>query len=247
MPKKAVIPIIEAIRLGKLFELSISHDMKVNPFANLSFKVEKGKFMGIAGPSGIGKSSILKCLYRTYLPTAGEVWYDSSLYGTIDLAQATERQISHLRIHEISYVSQFLKVIPRISALDVVAERLLPLGYSLQQARVFAQQLLERLNIPEQLWQAFPATFSGGEQQRVNLARAFVVRPRLLILDEPTASLDNETKQNVLTIMKEMKQEGTTMIGVFHDWDVMGKVADHILDLRTHNAGKPEQQMAVVE
>jgi alpha-D-ribose 1-methylphosphonate 5-triphosphate synthase subunit PhnL len=241
-----VILILKVIGLGKLFELSISNDMKVNPFENLSFEVEKGKFMGIAGPSGIGKSSILKCVYRTYLPTTGEVWYDSSLYGAINLAQATERQITHLRIHEISYVSQFLKVIPRISALDIVAERLLPIGYSLQQARALATRLLERLNIPEQLWQAYPATFSGGEQQRVNLARAFIVRPRLLILDEPTASLDNDTKHNVLAILKEMKQEGTTMIGVFHDWEVMGKVADHILDLRTLHA-PTEQQMARVE
>lgn len=200
--------------------------------------------MGIAGPSGIGKSSILKCLYRTYLPSSGEIWFDSSLYGTIDLAKATERQITHLRIREIGYVSQFFKAIPRISALDVVADRLLPLGYSLNQARDRAMQLLERLNIPEQLWQAYPATFSGGEQQRVNLARAFAVRPRLLILDEPTASLDNDTKLNVLALMKEMKQDGTTMIGVFHDWDVMGKVADQILDLRKLQASKEQEQMA---
>ncbi|WP_127578968.1 phosphonate C-P lyase system protein PhnL [Paenibacillus koleovorans] len=222
---------LRAIGLSKQFELSLSHEMKVNPFTDLSFHVDKGQFMGIAGPSGIGKSSVLKCLYRTYLPTAGEVWYDSALYGQIDLAQATERQITHLRLHEISYVSQFLKVIPRISALDVVAERLLPKGFSLENARFAAKELLARLNIPESLWQAYPATFSGGEQQRVNLARAFVVRPRLMILDEPTASLDNETKQRVLAILREMKQEGTTMIGVFHDWDVMGKVADRILDM----------------
>jgi alpha-D-ribose 1-methylphosphonate 5-triphosphate synthase subunit PhnL len=238
---------LKVVGLGKRFELSISHDMIVNPFENLSFEIAEGRFMGIAGPSGIGKSSILKCVYRTYLPSSGEVWYNSSLYGPIDLARASERQISHLRIHEISYVSQFLKVIPRISALDVVAERLLPMGYSLQQARVIAERLLQRLNIPEPLWQAYPATFSGGEQQRVNLARAFIVRPRLLILDEPTASLDNDTKQNVLAILREMKQEGTTMIGVFHDWDVMGKVADQILDMRTIHAGKGQQQMAGVE
>lgn len=233
-----VIPILKVIGLGKLFELSLSDEMKVNPFDNLSFEVEEGKFLGIAGPSGIGKSSILKCVYRTYLPTSGEVWYQSSLYGMIDLAKATERQITHLRIHEISYVSQFLKVIPRISAVDIVAERLRPLGYDIKKARVLAARLLERLNIPEQLWNAFPATFSGGEQQRVNLARAFIVRPRLLILDEPTASLDHDTKQNVLAILKEMKQDGTTMIGVFHDWDVMGKVADHILDLREFQEAK---------
>jgi alpha-D-ribose 1-methylphosphonate 5-triphosphate synthase subunit PhnL len=233
--------------LTKYFELSLSRNMKVQPFSNISFEVEKGAFMGIAGPSGIGKSSILKCIYRTYIPTAGKVIYDSALYGRIDLAQAAERRIAHLRVHEISYVSQFLKVIPRVSAVDVVAERLLPFGQSMEQARSSARQMLERLNIPESLWQAYPATFSGGEQQRVNLARAFISRPRLLILDEPTASLDHDTKQNVLDLMKEMKQQGTTMIGVFHDWDVMGKVADHILDLRNIRMNTGYERMAGVE
>ncbi|QGQ94753.1 phosphonate C-P lyase system protein PhnL [Paenibacillus psychroresistens] len=218
--------------LSKLFQLSLSHDMKVNPFQNLSFEIAKGKFMGIAGPSGIGKSSILKCIYRTYLPTSGEIKYDSAFYGPIDLAQATEREISHLRKNEISYVSQFLKVIPRVSAVDIVAEKLLPTGINIEAARLQAEEMLERLRIPRKLIQAFPATFSGGEQQRVNLARAFIVRPRLLILDEPTASLDKETKQSVLELLSEMKAQGTTMIGVFHDWDVMERIADDILDLQ---------------
>jgi alpha-D-ribose 1-methylphosphonate 5-triphosphate synthase subunit PhnL len=218
--------------LTKLFHLSLNHDMKVNPFQNLSFEIDKGKFMGIAGPSGIGKSSILKCIYRTYLPTSGEIKYESAHFGSIDLAKAAERQISHLRKNEISYVSQFLKVIPRVSAVDVVAEKLLPTGLSIEEARMQAEEMLERLHIPSKLFQAYPATFSGGEQQRVNLARAFIVRPRLLILDEPTASLDRETKQSVLELLSEMKDQGTTMIGVFHDWDVMERIADNILDLQ---------------
>jgi alpha-D-ribose 1-methylphosphonate 5-triphosphate synthase subunit PhnL len=218
--------------LSKLFQLSLSHDMKVNPFQNLSFEIAKGEFMGIAGPSGIGKSSILKCIYRTYLPTSGEIKYDSAHYGAIDLARATEREISHLRKNEISYVSQFLKVIPRVSAIDIVAEKLLPTGISIEAARLQAEEMLDRLRIPRKLIKAFPATFSGGEQQRVNLARAFIVRPRLLILDEPTASLDQETKQSVLELLSEMKAQGTTMIGVFHDWDVMERIADDILDLQ---------------
>ncbi|TDG00564.1 phosphonate C-P lyase system protein PhnL [Paenibacillus piri] len=234
-------------RLTKYFELNISRSMKVQPFNDISFEVEQGAFLGIAGPSGIGKSSILKCIYRTYIPTAGKVWYDSAKYGTIDLARASERQITHLRVREISYVSQFLKVIPRVSAEDVVAERLLPFGQSLEQARAEARQMLKRLNIPASLWEAYPATFSGGEQQRVNLARAFIVRPRLLILDEPTASLDNETKQHVLDLLNDMKRQGTTMIGVFHDWDVMGKVADRILDLRTVQMSAEYKQLAEAE
>ncbi|MGE7826624.1 phosphonate C-P lyase system protein PhnL [Paenibacillus sp. NPDC093718] len=218
-------------RLSKTFELSLTERMVVNPFFDLSFHIPKGQFLGIAGPSGIGKSSILKCVYRSYLPTSGNIWYDSERYGRVNLAQADERQIIHLRRNEMSYVTQFLKVIPRVSAQDVVAERLLPKGYDLESARAKARDMLSRLRIPKELWDAFPATFSGGEQQRVNLARALIAQPRLLVLDEPTASLDNQTKEIVLSILREMKDEGTTMLGVFHDWEVMGQIADDILDL----------------
>lgn len=217
--------------LTKTFELSMTGKMTIHPFDNLSFEVARGQFLGIAGPSGIGKSSILKCIYRTYLPTSGSILYESELFGRLDLAKATERQIVHLRRTEISYVTQFLRVIPRVAALDVVAEKLLPKGLTMDEARLKAEDLLEKLNIPRTLWSAFPATFSGGEQQRVNLARALIARPRLLILDEPTASLDHRTKMNVLSLLRELKEEGTTMVGVFHDWEVMGQVADNILDL----------------
>ncbi|TNJ59300.1 phosphonate C-P lyase system protein PhnL [Paenibacillus hemerocallicola] len=217
--------------LSKTFELSVTEQMRVHPFRDLSFSIPEGGFMGLAGPSGIGKSSILKCIYRTYLPTSGRVRFRSSMYGEIDLASADERRVAHLRKYELSYVSQFLKVIPRVSALDIVAERLLPLGYSLEAARDDAAGMLARLRIPETLWSAYPATFSGGEQQRINLARAFIVRPRLLILDEPTASLDRETTESVLALLQEMKRQGTTMIGVFHDWEIMKRVADRIFDL----------------
>lgn len=235
--QKAVKTVLTVERLSKSFELSLTERMVVHPFFDLSFHVPKGHFLGIAGPSGIGKSSILKCVYRTYLPSGGNIWYDSALYGRINLAQADERQILHLRRNEMSYVTQFLKVIPRVSAQDVVAERLLPKGLNLDEARAQARNMLSRLRIPQKLWDAFPATFSGGEQQRVNLARALIARPRLLILDEPTASLDDQTKDIVISILREMKEEGTTMIGVFHDWEVMGSIANEIFDL---SRWKPE-------
>ena len=231
MNMRAVGPILTVQLMSKTFELSLTERMIVNPFRELSFHIPKGHFMGIAGPSGIGKSSILKCVYRTYLPSGGSIWYESERYGRIDLAKADERQIIHLRRNEMSYVTQFLKVIPRVSAQDVVAERLLPRGWSMEDARAKARDMLARLRIPKDLWDAFPATFSGGEQQRVNLARAMISNPRLLILDEPTASLDEQTKHIVISILREMKEQGTTMLGVFHDWEVMGRVADDILDL----------------
>jgi alpha-D-ribose 1-methylphosphonate 5-triphosphate synthase subunit PhnL len=219
-------------RLSKTFELKLVDERKrVHPFDDISFHIPQGRFLGIAGPSGIGKSSILKCIYRTYLPSGGDIWYDSERYGRINLATADERRILDLRRLEISYVTQFLKVIPRVSAQDVVAERLILTGWSMEDARVKAREMLERLRIPKELWDAFPATFSGGEQQRVNLARALIASPKLLILDEPTASLDGQTKQIVISILQELKERGTTMLGVFHDWDVMGRIADDILDL----------------
>ena len=207
--------------------------MTVTLFRDLSFSVHPGEFLGIIGQSGIGKSSILKCIYRTYLPTGGKIFFESSAYGRLDLAQVSERQISLLRKGEISYVSQFLKVIPRVSAMDTVAERLLIAGCGQEEACRRAGELLEALRIPSSLWAAYPATFSGGEQQRVNLARAFIACPRLLILDEPTASLDSKSKESVLALLLDMKMKGTAMIGVFHDLEMMRLVADKTLDLNS--------------
>jgi alpha-D-ribose 1-methylphosphonate 5-triphosphate synthase subunit PhnL len=209
----------------------LTDDIDIPAFSDISFNIGKGEFLAIIGPSGAGKSSILKCIYRTYLPTSGHIFYLSRLYGLIDLVDAPERKIINLRAQEIGYVSQFLKVIPRVPALDVVAGRMLPLGYSVETAREQAGKLLTELQIPENLWYAYPVTFSGGEQQRINLARSFITRPRLLLLDEPTASLDEKTKSVVIEILKQMKGKGTTMIGIFHDLDTMGKLADDVLDM----------------
>lgn len=219
--------------MSKSFQLHISQGVRVLPIRDLSFQIEEGRFLGIAGPSGAGKSTILKCMYRTYLPSAGHIWYNSRAFGRLDLAAATERQIVRLRQTEISYVSQFLKVIPRVPTLDIVMERLLSGGMPAGQAEEQAKRMLDRLRIPSGLWQAYPATFSGGEQQRVNLARAFVTRPRLLIMDEPTASLDGEATAVVLEMMAELKRQGVTMIGIFHDREVLRNISDRVLDLTT--------------
>ncbi|WP_337913928.1 phosphonate C-P lyase system protein PhnL [Cohnella zeiphila] len=222
---------LQVSHLSKQFDLRIARPMEVRPVRDVSFAMEPGQFLGIAGPSGIGKSTILKCIYRTYTPSSGSIVYQSQLFGPLDLAAAGERTITHLRKNEIGYVSQFLRVIPRVSATDVIAERLLAVGTDRQEARSAAQTMLGRLNISRELWDGFPATFSGGEQQRINLARAFIVRPRLMILDEPTASLDRRTTEAVIELLLDMKRQGTTMIGVFHDWEVMERLADRILEL----------------
>ena len=191
--------------------------------------VPEGGFLGLSGPSGAGKSSILKCIYRTYLPTSGEVWYDSLLFGKVNLAEIADNMIIDIRHKEIGYVSQFLKIIPRVAAVDIVAEPLLMKnGMSLMEAKTSARDLLERLEIPPHLFDAYPATFSGGEQQRINIARAIIWKPRLLLLDEPTASLDSHSVSIVVALLKELRTQGTSMIGIFHDHELMTAVTDSV-------------------
>ncbi|OQX16575.1 MAG: phosphonate C-P lyase system protein PhnL [Desulfobulbaceae bacterium A2] len=201
----------------------------IGALADVSFEVARGDFLALAGPSGAGKSSILKCIYRTYLPNGGSVLYDSAAFGRVDLVRLPERQVITIRQREMGYVAQFLQVIPRVSALDLVAEPLRRRhGLSVEEARERAASLLARLRIPARLFDASPATFSGGEQQRVNIARAICWQPRLMLLDEPTASLDADSIDIVLELLMELRQAGTTMIGIFHDPAVMERIASHI-------------------
>jgi alpha-D-ribose 1-methylphosphonate 5-triphosphate synthase subunit PhnL len=183
----------------------------------------------LSGPSGVGKSTVLKCIYRTYLASSGAIHYNSADYGRVDLAKLPDRAVIDIRYKEMGYVSQFLKVIPRVSALAVIMEPILARnGVSRDAARKRAIGLLERLRIPSHLFDAYPATFSGGEQQRINIARAVSWKPRLLLLDEPTASLDKESVGVVLEILKELREEGTTMIGIFHDTKLLESVTDSV-------------------
>ncbi len=215
--------------LSKNFTLHILGEKNIAACRDVSFNVPKGSFLGLSGPSGAGKSTVLKCIYRTYLPSSGAVWYDSAEYGRIDLATLPDRAVIDIRTREVGYVSQFLKVIPRVSALDVVMEPILARnGVSREEARNRAIGLLKRLRIPEHLFDAYPATFSGGEQQRINIAHAVSWKPRLLLLDEPTASLDSASVELVLELLSELRCEGTTMIGIFHDRELMETVTDSV-------------------
>ena len=218
--------------LGKKFILHTRGSKIIDALQDLSLKVKEGEFLGLSGPSGSGKSTILKCIYRTYLPTEGSIWYESGLYGKVNLADISEHKIIDIRKQEMGYVSQFLKVIPRVSAIEIVMEPLLAgNGITHAQARVKATELLERLHIPTRLFDAYPVTFSGGEQQRINIARAVIRRPKVLLLDEPTASLDESSASLVRGILNEIKKKGTTMIGIFHDANMLKSVADRIYDL----------------
>jgi alpha-D-ribose 1-methylphosphonate 5-triphosphate synthase subunit PhnL len=197
-------------------------------FPPVSFRVAGGRALGLAGPSGTGKSSVLKCIYRTYRASSGTIAYDSTACGRVDLTALPENEILKLRRTEIGHVTQFLSVLPRVPALDVVAEPLLAAGMPRPEARENARRLLQRLRIDPRLHDAFPCTFSGGEKQRVNLARAVIRPARLLLLDEPTASLDPEAMQVVLDLLAERKAQGTTLIAIFHDRSIMDRLMDDV-------------------
>ncbi|MHB8835831.1 MAG: phosphonate C-P lyase system protein PhnL [Candidatus Methylomirabilia bacterium] len=222
---------LEVSGLAKSFALHSLGGRRIEGFAGVSFLVATGEALVLSGPSGSGKSSVLKCLYRTYLPSAGSAHYHPRQGGAVDLAQASEHEMLRLRAGEIGCVTQFLRVIPRVPAVDVVAEPLLRKGIPLGEARGRAADLLARLQIPAALLAAYPATFSGGEQQRVNIARAVIAEPRLLLLDEPTASLDREATENVLELLAELKCQGTAMVAIFHDREAADRIADRFCTL----------------
>ncbi|AEB29215.1 phosphonates transport ATP-binding protein PhnL [Carnobacterium sp. 17-4] len=218
--------IIEIHQLEKTF--TTHHlDKTMTAVEGISFSLEKGGFVGVVGKSGSGKSTIIKCIYRTYLPQNGQIFYDSESFGKIDLASASEREIIQLRKNEIGYVSQFLSVMPRTTTLELVEQSLLETGVDQATATKRAKEALQHFDIAEELWDSYPVTFSGGEKLRLNIARATVKNPRLLLLDEPTASLDNESKQKVREVIQKLKNEGTTMIGIFHDLEFMDGLCDY--------------------
>ena len=217
--------------LGKRFKIHALNGKTIQGFADVSFDLAQGGALALSGPSGSGKSSVLKCIYRTYIPTTGCLQYHSELYGKVDLATLPENDLLRLRTREIGYATQFLKVLPRVPAVDVVAEPLLGVTGDLAKARMESRHLLERLRIPPKLMDAYPVTFSGGEQQRVNIARAIIRKPRLLLLDEPTASLDKQSTKIVVALLNELKEAGTSLVMIFHDPDVMENVADAVLEM----------------
>lgn len=219
---------LEVNNLTKAFQMHLVDGRTIEPFSNISFRVPQGQVFVISGKSGIGKTTILKCIYRTYLTTKGEIWYASQQFGRVNMATLGEEQVVTLRERELGFCSQFLKVLPRVPALDITAEPLLKRGMAREQARPIAAQWLARLGIEESRWQASPVTFSGGEQQRLNLARAFIAAPRLLLLDEPTASLDAVSKAIVLEMIAEAKAAGVTILTVSHDTESLTTLADHV-------------------
>lgn len=204
---------------------------EIQSCSNISFALEQGEFIGIIGLSGAGKSTIMKCIHRTYLPLQGTILYDSHAFGLIDLCKATERQMLYLRKYEIGYVSQFLNVMPRTTAKEHVMNALLEMGKSETEAEQEAVHMLSYFKLPKDLWDLYPNTFSGGERLRLNLAHTMVKKPRLMLLDEPTASLDNKTKILVKEMLQKLKNKDTAMLGIFHDLEFMDGICDRVFNI----------------
>ncbi len=226
-------PLLSIEDLSKSFYLH-RVGRRIQGCRNISLSLEAGEFVGITGRSGSGKSTILRCVWRTNLPEQGRILYDSARFGLVDLAQATQRQMLYLRANELGYVSQFLNVLPRQSAYEIVLKSALETYGADQHERACAETeaMLRHFDLDESLWQLYPRTFSGGEKLRLNIAAAMIKRPRLLLLDEPTASLDNASKAKVRQLIEQLKAEGTTMLGIFHDLEFMEGLCDHEFNMQ---------------
>ena len=223
--------------VAKSFTMHLRGGIRLPVVENVSFAIKSGECAVLGGPSGAGKSSVLKMLYGNYAVDEGQIIVDHR-GQLVDLATASPRTVLAIRRDTIGYVSQFLRTVPRVSALDVVAEPLVSLGEDRDAAQARAKELLSKLNLPEKLWSLPPATFSGGEQQRVNIARGFITPHPVLLLDEPTASLDAKNREVVVEMISAKKREGVALLGIFHDADVREAVADTIIDVTQFAPGK---------
>jgi len=216
--------------VAKTFVMHLRGGARLPVVCGVSFSVRSGECVALSGPSGIGKSSILKLIYGNYRVDAGRVLVTGET-GTVDVASASPRQMLGLRRTTLGYVSQFLRTIPRVGALEIVAAAAREAGVSPQEARARAGDLLAKLNVAHRLWHLPPATFSGGEQQRVNIARGLAARRPILLLDEPTSALDDMNRATVVELIEARKREGAAVLGIFHDADIRERVADRIIDV----------------
>ena len=219
--------------LGKSFTLHLRGGLLIPVLSGIDLEVREGECVVLSGPSGVGKSTLMRSLYGNYRAESGGILvrHDGEM---VDIASADPRTVLAVRHQTLGYVSQFLRVVPRVSALDVVAEVLIARGVGQRAARDAARALLLKLNIPARLHAIPPATFSGGEQQRVNLARGFIAGHPILLLDEPTASLDADNRAVVIDMVWRAKASGTAIVAICHDTDVRDAIADRLFTMTPH-------------
>lgn len=220
---------IEISNLSKTFTLHNQGGVVIPVMQGAELSVARGQCVALTGASGAGKSTLMRMIYGNYLAASGQILVDG-----VDVTKAEPREILSLRRHTLGYVSQFLRVVPRVPTLDVVAEPLLAVGAETEAARDKARDLLTRLRIPERLWSLSPTSFSGGEQQRVNIARGFAHDYPAMLLDEPTASLDAANRETVLSLIEEAKARGAAIVGIFHDEAARDRVCDREIDVSVY-------------
>lgn len=226
----SVEPILKVENFSKQFVLH-EQNKTIPSSHNVNLKVYPGRLTALIGPTGAGKSTVLSGIYRTYLATSGRILFQTAAGHEIDLARSDDHQILELRKREIGFVTQFLHILPRQQTIDVVAQPLYLRGISRKEGRERAEKTLAALNLPKRLWSISPATFSGGEKQRVNLARGLVSKPRLLLLDEPTASLDPSTTKRVAEQIQKLKEDNIGMLAIFHQMHLVDQLADEVVEL----------------
>ncbi|HLZ06911.1 MAG TPA: phosphonate C-P lyase system protein PhnL [Bradyrhizobium sp.] len=226
---------IEISDAEKTFTMHLQGGVKLPGVRGVNFEVHAGECVVLSGPSGVGKSSILKMIFGNYRCDGGRIRIRHQ-GRLIDLAGAEPRDVLSVRRETIGYVSQFLRAVPRVPTIEVVAEPLVATGIPRDKAREQAAQLLHCLNIPERLWSLPPSTFSGGEQQRVNIAHGFISDHPILLLDEPTASLDAANRDVVVSLIEEKKRAGVAMVAIVHDDEVRGRIADRVVDVTSFAA-----------
>jgi alpha-D-ribose 1-methylphosphonate 5-triphosphate synthase subunit PhnL len=230
---------LEVINLNKRFTMHILGKKEIIAFEDINFKIDRGKFLGISGKSGYGKSSLIKCIYRNYDVTSGDIFLYDETRNKINLTQISDIEMLGIRRRRMGYVSQFFQAIPRVTTINIVIEPLIDRGWKKEDAMERAEMLFQLFDIPKNLWDAYPSTFSGGEKQRINLMRTLIDCPEVLLLDEPTASLDRNNRAIILNIIKELKIQGITMIGIFHDPAELEMLADEILPLDRPAENRP--------
>lgn len=233
-------PVLELKSVSKRFHMHQQGSITFKVLENVTFSIFPGECVALEGPSGMGKSSILKMIYGNYNVSSGQVLVQKTPNVYVDVALGNAREILQLRQQVFNYVSQFLRVIPRVGAFELIKQEVLfhnnfnPLHHknlSIEALEEKVKEMLNRLNIPKRLWHLPPSTFSGGEQQRINIAKGLINPKPILLLDEPSASLDNENAAIVVELLQEVRDRGTAILGIFHDANVKQKLATRIISM----------------
>ncbi|MDJ0685459.1 MAG: phosphonate C-P lyase system protein PhnL [Alphaproteobacteria bacterium] len=217
-------------QVAKTFTLHVQGGVEISVFQGLDLTVDAGECVVLSGGSGVGKSTLMRMIDANYVCPSGRILVRHD-EDWVDMASAHPHQIIEVRRRTIAYVSQFLRVVPRVATLDIVSEPLRAVGVDAEEARARAAGLLQRLRIPESLWSLSPITFSGGEQQRVNIARGFILGRPVMLLDEPTASLDAANREVVLDLIREARNRGAAIVGIFHDADIRDAVSTRAFEM----------------